>query len=84
MAAIGWCDVLDGRRADAPELLAERASALWADAAERGRRTGLARGTVDGRGAERVAGRLIALVRKRNGNRTLPKLGTGGGGRQAK
>ncbi len=54
-AGLGWCALVDGRAADAPDRIAREALALWADPARRVAMAQRLTGTVDGQGAVRIA-----------------------------
>ncbi|MCW2243743.1 UDP-2,4-diacetamido-2,4,6-trideoxy-beta-L-altropyranose hydrolase [Azospirillum canadense] len=60
--ALGWCRLVNGRIADAPERIAEAAAALWADPAQRVAMAERLSGIVDGQGAVRVAEALARRV----------------------
>lgn len=64
--AMGWCRVLDGAGADAPDRIAGEAARLWAAADERERMAAAAAGLLDAEGARRVA---EALIRRIGGRR---------------
>ncbi len=60
--ALGWCRLVNGRIADAPERIAEAAAALWADPAGRVAMAERLSGIVDGQGAVRIAEALASYV----------------------
>jgi len=57
-AALGWCDLIDGRTADAPDRIAESVLRLWAVPNRRVAMAARLSGIVDGLGAVRIADAL--------------------------
>lgn len=64
---LGWCRVIDGRRADAASAVAAAALALWNDPDMCRRMADSAAGLVDGQGAPRIAAALLRAVERRTG-----------------
>lgn len=58
--ALGWCRLVNGLTADAPERIAEAAAALWADPVQRVAMAERLSGIVDGQGAVRIAEALAS------------------------
>ena len=63
--ALGWCALVAGQTAGAPERIAATALDLWADPARRRAMAGKLAGIVDGQGALRIARALLEAVTPR-------------------
>jgi len=60
--ADGWCEAFDARAADAVEVIAARAAALWADPVQREAMALRTVGLIDAGGAERVVDALVEAM----------------------
>ena len=63
--ALGWCALVAGQTAGAPERIAATALDLWADPARRRAMAGKLAGIVDGQGALRIAQALLEALTPR-------------------